>query len=77
MWQRVYHAGDPPVTINTATFAKNELPRVIGDYEIAIDDLSYMPTVLVAQCKSLKHIVFLGTGASSYMNVSEIEAGGV
>ena len=29
------------------------------------------------QCKSLKHIVFLGTGAASYMNVAEIEAAGV
>ena len=29
------------------------------------------------QCKSLKHIVFLGTGAASYMNVAELEARGV
>ena len=36
-----------------------------------------MPTELVAQCDALKHIVFLGTGASSYMNVAEIEARGV
>ena len=77
MWQRVYRADDPPVTINTAPFAKNELPCVVGDYEIVIDDHSYMPTDLVAQCKTLKHIVFLGTGAASYMNVAEIEATGV
>jgi D-3-phosphoglycerate dehydrogenase len=77
VWQRVYRPDDPPVTINTAPFAKNEMPRVVGDYEIAIDDHSYMPTDLVAQCKSLKHIVFLGTGAASYMNVAEIEARGV
>ena len=36
-----------------------------------------MPTDLVAQCKSLKHIVFLGTGAASYMNVAELESAGV
>src|SRR6188768_1173735 len=77
VWQRVYRAGDPPVTINTTPFAKDELPRVVGDYEIAIDDHSYMPTDLVAQCKTLKHIVFLGTGAASYMNVTELEAAGV
>jgi D-3-phosphoglycerate dehydrogenase len=65
------------VSINTTPFEKNELQRVIGDYEIAIDDHSTMPTDLVAQCKSLKHIVFLGTGAASYMNVAEIEALGV
>src|SRR5207247_863632 len=32
---------------------------------------------LVRQCRNLKHIVFLGTGAASYMNVPEVEALGV
>src|SRR6185503_1217609 len=77
VWERVIRPDDPPITINTAPFEKNELPRVIGDYDIAIDDHSYMPTDLVRQCKSLKHIVFLGTGAASYMNVAEIEALGL
>ena len=77
VWQRVYRPDDPPVTINTAPFEKNDLPRVIGDYDICIDDHSYMPTDLVRQCRKLKHIVFLGTGAASYMNVAEIEALGV
>src|ERR1041385_360946 len=77
VWQRVYRPDDPAMTINTTPFAKNELPRVIGDYDIAIDDHSYMPTDLVRQCKNLKHIVFLGTGAASYMTVAEIEALGV
>jgi D-3-phosphoglycerate dehydrogenase len=36
-----------------------------------------MPTDLVAQCDALKHIVFLGTGPSSYMNVAELEARGI
>jgi len=77
VWRRVYRADDPPVTINTAPFDKSELPRVVGDYDIAIDDHSYMPTDLVRQCKNLKHIVFLGTGAASYMTVPEIEGLGV
>ncbi len=77
VWKRVHRLDDPPVTINTVPFEKGELPRVIGDCEIAIDDHSYMPTDLVRQCKSLKHIVFLGTGAASYMTVPEIEALGV
>jgi D-3-phosphoglycerate dehydrogenase len=77
VWQRVHRPDDPAVTINTTPFEKNELPRVIGDYDIAIDDHSYMPTDLVRQCKNLKHIVFLGTGAASYMNVAELEAAGV
>jgi D-3-phosphoglycerate dehydrogenase / 2-oxoglutarate reductase len=77
IWPRVHRPDDPAVTINTTPFEKHELPRVIGDFDIAIDDHSYMPTDLVRQCKNLKHIVFLGTGAASYMNVAEIEALGV
>jgi D-3-phosphoglycerate dehydrogenase / 2-oxoglutarate reductase len=77
VWQRVYRKDDPPVSINTAPFEQSDLPRVIGDYEIAIDDHSYMPTESVRQCRKLKHIVFLGTGAASYMNVAEIALLGI
>jgi len=77
VWKRVHRPDDPAITINTTPFEKNELPRVIGDYEIVIDDHSYMPIELVRQCKSLKHVVFLGTGAASYMNVAELEERGV
>ena len=77
VWKRVYRADDPPVTVNTAPFERLVLPKIVGDFEIAIDDHSYMPTDLVRQCKNLKHIVFLGTGAASYMNVAELEGIGV
>jgi D-3-phosphoglycerate dehydrogenase len=77
VWQRVHRPDDPPIAVNTTPFEKTELPRVIGDHAIAIDDHSYMPTDLVRQCKNLKHIVFLGTGAASYMSVPEIEALGI
>ncbi|MEI8151682.1 MAG: NAD(P)-dependent oxidoreductase [Hyphomicrobiales bacterium] len=76
-WKQVVRPDDPAIAINPTPFEKGELPRVIGDHEIAIDDHSYMPTDLVRQCKNLKHIVFLGTGAASYMNVAELEAAGV
>src|SRR5262245_23951880 len=77
VWQRVYRPDDPPVVLNRTPFAREELPRVVGDHDIVIDDHSYMPTDLVRQCRALKHIVFLGTGAASYMNVAEIEALGI
>ena len=58
-------------------FKRDELPLVLAGYDIALDDHSYMPTELVARCKQLKHIVFLGTGAASYMNVDDLKANGV
>jgi D-3-phosphoglycerate dehydrogenase / 2-oxoglutarate reductase len=77
VWQRVLRADDPPIDVNRKPFAQAELPQVLKGYEICIDDHSYMPTELVAQCDALKHIVFLGSGPASYMNVAELAARGV
>ncbi len=77
VWARVVRPDDPPIDVNMKPFAQPELPRVLDGYEIAIDDHSYMPTELVAQCKALKHIVFLGTGPASYMNVGELNGRGI
>lgn len=77
VWERVVRPDDPPIDVNRKPFEQTDLPRLLKGYEIAIDDHSYMPTDLVAQCARLKHIVFLGTGPSSYMNVAELEARGI
>ena len=77
VWQMIIRPDDPAIDVNTTPFARDELPLVLAGYEIAIDDHSYMPTELVERCKMLKHIVFLGTGPASYMNVGEIEARGI
>lgn len=77
VWARVIRPDDPTIDVNRAAFAREDLPRVIRGYDIAIDDHSYMPTPLVAQCPELKHIVFLGTGPASYMNVEELANRGI
>ena len=77
VWAKVIRPDDPKIDLNRTPFKREELPRVLGDYEVALDDHSYMPTELVAQCPALKHIVFLGTGAASYMNPDELKARGV
>jgi len=77
VWARVIRPDDPKIDVNTEPFARDELPLVLAGYDIALDDHSFMPTELVARCKQLKHIVFLGTGAASYMNVGELKAHGV
>ncbi len=51
-------ADDPPIDVNRKTFARDDLPRVLDGYDVALDDHSYMPTELVARCPQLKHIVF-------------------
>ncbi len=77
VWAKVFRADDPPIDVNRTPFGRDDLPRVLGGYDVALDDHSYMPTELVAKCPQLKHIVFLGTGAASYMNVAELGARGV
>lgn len=77
VWDKVIRPDDPAITVNRTVRVGPELPRVIAGYDIAIDDHSYMPTELVAQCPQLKHIVFLGTGAASYMNVAELNDRGI
>jgi len=77
VWAKVIRPDDPPIDVNRTAFAREDLPRVLAGYDIALDDHSYMPTDLVAQCPQLKHVVFLGTGAASYMNVAELKDRGV
>ena len=77
VFARVYRPDDPPIVVNTKPVAAAELPRLIDGYDICLDDHSYMPTEMVAQCGALKHIVFLGTGASSYMDVPALKERGV
>jgi D-3-phosphoglycerate dehydrogenase len=77
VWERIIRPDDPSIIVNRTPFARGDLPRVLDGYAIAINDHSYMPTEMVAQCKALRHIVFLGTGAASYMNIDELQARGV
>jgi D-3-phosphoglycerate dehydrogenase len=77
VFARVHQPDDPPIVLNTRPFKPEDLPLVLDGFDICLDDHSYMPTELVARCSSLKHIVFLGTGAASYMNVEEVERIGV
>ncbi len=77
VFARVHRTDDPPIDVNTQSFRTEDLPRLLDGYAIAIDDHSAMPTSIVAQCRSLKHIVFLGTGAASYMNLAELKEFGI
>jgi D-3-phosphoglycerate dehydrogenase / 2-oxoglutarate reductase len=77
VWHKVLRPDDPPIDINTKPFERTELALVLAGYDVCIDDHSYMPTDLVKGCPALRHIVFLGTGAASYMNIAELQALGV
>jgi D-3-phosphoglycerate dehydrogenase / 2-oxoglutarate reductase len=77
VWQRVVRADDPAIDVNRQPFTTAALPKLLHGYDICIDDHSYLPTALVEQCDGLKHVVFLGTGAASYMNIAELAQRGI
>ncbi len=76
-WASVYRQGDPAIDVNTKPFERDALPGVAAGYQIVIDDHSYFPAPILERCTALKHIVYLGTGASSYVDMAAAERLGV
>ncbi len=77
VWASVVRPNDPPIDVNRKPYALADLPAVLNGYDICVDDHSYLPTDLVDKCDALKHVVFLGTGAASYMNIAELAERGI
>ncbi len=77
VWASVSRPDDPPIDVNRKPYALSDLPTVLKGYDICVDDHSYLPTDLVDKCDALKHVVFLGTGAASYMNIAELAERGI
>jgi D-3-phosphoglycerate dehydrogenase len=78
IFERQRKAGDPAVSVNLDPDIKPEQwPAVLGGAEIAVIDHTALPTDVAKQCMGLKHVVFLGTGARSYMNPEELAELGI
>lgn len=76
--ERLTQPGDIAIKINRDEDIKSaDLPKVLDGAEIAIVDHTYLPTDVAKQCTGLKHIVFLGTGARSYMHIEELAELGI
>src|ERR1700743_2217996 len=73
IFERQNVAGDPPVRINrNADITADQMPAILDGAEIVIIDHTPLPTEIAKRCTGLKHVVFLGTGARSYMNPEEL-----
>ena len=78
VFHRMKRPGDPDVTVNEqGDIAPEELPALLAGYDFVLDDHTQMPTEAMRACKDLKHIIFLGTGARSYMNPEELAELGI
>ena len=78
IFERQRGAGDPDVRVNLdPNIRPEQWPVVLGGAEIGVVDHTALPTDIARQCPGLKHIVFLGTGARSYMNPDELAKLGI
>ncbi|MDF0517175.1 NAD(P)-dependent oxidoreductase [Bradyrhizobium yuanmingense] len=76
--ERLEKPGDPKVRINrNPDITPEQYPEVLDGAEIAIVDHTALPTEVAKKCTGLKHVVFLGTGARSYMNPEELSQLGI
>ena len=73
IFERQNKAGDPPVRVNRdADITPEQIPALLDGAGIVIIDHTALPTDVARRCNGLKHVVFLGTGARSYMNPEEL-----
>ncbi len=78
VYRRVSRPSDPPVTVYEEDRVPEEaLPRLLEGHDFVIDDHTKLPTETIRLCTGLKHVIFLGTGAKSYMNPEELSAIGI
>ncbi len=78
VFHRVVRPTDPQMdVIERGEIKPAELAALTAGYDFIFDDHTQLPTDAMQACTSLKHIIFLGTGARSYMHPEELAALGI
>jgi D-3-phosphoglycerate dehydrogenase len=78
VFDAVRRADDPPIDVALrGKVDAEEIPTLLAGYDFVLDDHSHLPTARIALCPRLRHVIFLGTGARSYMHPEELAALGV
>ncbi len=78
VFDRNVQADDPEIVVNQHDRISAEaLPSLLDGYDFILDDHSFLPTEALRCCPGLKHVIFLGTGARSYMNPEELAELGI
>jgi D-3-phosphoglycerate dehydrogenase len=78
VFHRMKRLEDPPIVVNEQNqIAPDELPSLLSGYDFVLDDHTALPTEVMRQCPGLRHVIFLGTGARSYMNPEELASAGI
>ncbi len=67
----------PDLEINLGNPSRDEVVALLADAVFAMNDHTQFDEALLAACQSLKVIVFLGTGAASYIDLKAAERLGI
>lgn len=78
IFRRVVLPHDPVITLHEHEhISAAELPEILAGHDFMLNDHTFLPTETMARCERLRHVIFLGTGARSYMDVEALEGMGV
>ena len=76
--ERLRRPDDVSIRINcNPSIESVEIPSLLNGAPIAIIGHTYFPTEVAEKCVGLKHVVYLGTGARSYMDPEALAAMGI
>lgn len=78
VFARVARPDDPPVAVHLQDrVGAHELRGLLAGHRFVLNDHTPMPTAAMAGCTGLADVIFLGTGARSYMNPEELAGLGI
>lgn len=77
LWKSVLKPDDIAIDVNLGPVAESDIVRVIDGYDTVVDDATYFNAATLRRCTGLKHIVFLGTGAGSFIDLAAAAQHGI
>src|SRR6187455_244632 len=77
VWKRVHGPNDIPIVVNMGPVDEKDVPAAVAGYDTVINDASYFSAPTLEKCRGLKHIVFLGTGAASFVDLAAAQKLGI
>lgn len=77
VWRQVHRPDDIAITVNMGPVAASDVPKAVAGYDTVINDATYFNADTLGLCAGLKHIVFLGTGAASFVDLDAAKRVGI
>lgn len=77
VWKQVHGPGDVAIAVNMGPVGEGDIPGKVAGYETVINDATYFNEMTLKRCSGLKHIVFLGTGAASFVDLAAAQRLGI